>query len=246
MTTTDTDPILRRDGRGARVLIIEDERAQRQVLDAALRAQGFDVHLAATGSQGLELAGTVAPDVIVLDLGLPDADGVRLCPHLHTAARCPIVVVTSDDDEARLVAALDGGADDYITKPFRMSVLLARLRVALRHRTETAVLVEHQVLEAGDVTLDLGTHTLTAAGEPVPMHARQFELLTILVRNQGRVVTYASLARATGLAADDDSQRNAWRIAISKIRKQLGTGPRRPQIETHLNVGYRLVVPDEG
>ncbi|MFN8021929.1 MAG: response regulator transcription factor [Acidimicrobiales bacterium] len=242
MTDASTDDRLR----GATVLVVEDERAQRDVLDAALGAAGCHVHLAATGTQGLELAAAIRPDAILLDLGLPDADGVHLCRHLEVVARCPIVVVTSDADDARLVRALDSGADDYITKPFSMDVLLARLRVALRHRTRTAAIVETEVLRAGDVVLDLSSHELIVDGVPTPMHARQFELLSILVRNQGRVVTYAALGRATGVTSPGEADRNAWRISVSKIRKQLGTGPRRPLIETHLNVGYRLVTTVEG
>jgi two-component system, OmpR family, KDP operon response regulator KdpE len=238
-----TDPA---PGDAATIVVIEDEHAQQIVLQTALSARGHVVHVAGTGAEGLDLAAAVQPDVIVLDLGLPDVDGVHLCRHLRNVAGCPIVVVTSDVDEARVVEALDNGADDYITKPFAMAVLLARLRVALRHRNATAGLVDHDLLTAGDLALDLGAHQLTVAGEPIDMHARQFSLLAILVRNQGRVVTYSAIGRATGVNTPDAADRNSWRVSISKIRKQIGTGPSRPVIETELNVGYRLVVPGTG
>ena len=153
-------------------------------------------------------------------------------------------MVTADADERRVVEALDSGADDYVTKPFSMPVLLARARVALRHRAVAAAVVDEQVLHAGDVTLDLNAYQLRIDGEPVEIGTRQFELLAILVRNQDKVLTYAALDRALASGRTGGFvERNPWRVSISKIRKVLGTGPRRPVIRTELRVGYRLVVP---
>jgi len=155
-----------------------------------------------------------------------------------------VIVVTADDDERRIVAALDLGAADYITKPFSTPVLLARVRVALRHWSERAAVVDDEVISAGDVRLDLAGHQVMVGDELVDLHPRQFALLAILVRNQGRVLTYEALGRALDTTASTIAeQRNAWRVSISKLRKQLGAGPERPRIETELNVGYRLVVP---
>jgi len=125
-----------------------------------------------------------------------------------------------------------------------MSVLLARSRVALRHRASAAAVVDEQVLAAGDIQLDLSGYQLMVAGEVVELGTRQFELLAILVRNRDKVVTYAALDRALGTNRAID-ERNPWRVSISKIRKQLGVGPQRPIVHTELRVGYRLVVPDE-
>ena len=227
------------------VLVIEDHRAQQAVLAAAFEARGHQVNVAGNGATALELVDTVDPDLVILDLGLPDVDGIVLCRHLRARVACPIIVVTADSDERRVVAALDGGADDYVTKPFSMPVLLARARVALRHRASTAAVVEEPMLEAGDVRLDMNGYQVMVAGELVDMHPRQFMLLALLVRNRGKVLTYAALDRALGSSKANFDERNPWRVAISKIRKQLGTGPNRPVIHTEHRVGYRLTVPDD-
>ena len=227
------------------VVLIEDHRAQQAVLAAAFEARGHQVHVASTGAAGLGLVDSVDPDLIVLDLGLPDVDGILLCKHLRARAACPIIVVTADNDERRVVAALDSGADDYVTKPFSMPVLLARARVALRHRATAAAVVDEPILEAGDVRLDMNSYQLMVADEVVDMNPRQFMLLALLVRNQGKVLTYAALDRALGASNASTDERNPWRVAISKIRKELGTGPHRPTIHTEHRVGYRLTVPDD-
>jgi two-component system KDP operon response regulator KdpE len=225
------------------VMVVEDHRAQQDLLSAAYEARGHQVEVAGTGAKALELVDTSEPDLIVLDLGLPDVDGVVLCRHLRARTSCPIIVVTADSDELRVVEALDAGADDYVTKPFSMPVLLARSRVALRHRAVAAAVVDEQVLRAGDITLDLNAYQLQIDGDPVAIGTRQFELLAILVRNRDKVLTYAALDRALGAGRPGVVERNPWRVSVSKIRKVLGTGPRRPVISTELRVGYRLVVP---
>jgi two-component system, OmpR family, KDP operon response regulator KdpE len=227
------------------VLVIEDHRAQQAVLAAAFEARGHRVFIAATGAAGLDVMDSEEPDLVILDLGLPDVDGIVLCKHLRARASCPIIVVTADSDEQRVVAALDGGADDYVTKPFSMAVLLARARVALRHRAVAAAIVEEPILEAGDVRLDMNGYQVMVGDEIVDMHLRQFMLLALLIRNQGKVITYAVLDRALGSSTASFDERNAWRVAVSKIRTQLGTGPRRPTIHTEHRVGYRLTVPDD-
>jgi two-component system KDP operon response regulator KdpE len=226
------------------VVVVEDHKAQQEVLSTAFQARGYQVHVAGTGAEALSIVDTTDPDLFVLDLGLPDIDGLVLCKHLRARTPCPIIVVTADADERRVVEALDAGADDYVTKPFSMSVLLARSRVALRHRASAAAVVDEQVLAAGDIQLDLSGYQLMVAGELVELGTRQFELLAILVRNRDKVVTYAALDRALGTNRAID-ERNPWRVSISKIRKQLGVGPQRPIVHTELRVGYRLVVPDE-
>ena len=161
---------------------------------------------------------------------------------------CPVIVVTADSDERRVVEALDLGADDYVAKPFNPNVLLARARVALRHHVEISTSVGESLLHAGDVQLDLSGYQVKIGEDVIDMHPRQFALLAILVRHQGRVLTYATLDHALGTSEGASNarhdERNPWRVAISRIRKQLGTGPRRPTIHTEHRVGYRLTVPD--
>jgi two-component system KDP operon response regulator KdpE len=227
----------------ATILIVEDDPAQQIVLRVALEARGMAVHLAGSARAADELLQALRPDLILLDLGLPDADGFELCRHLRRLVTCPILVVTAQTAEDRVVQALDLGADDYVTKPFSMPVLLARLRVALRRQSDLAALPQNEVLHAGDLTLDIGAHQLRIGSEVVEMPARQFAVLAILVRNEGRVVTYTALGRALGGFDLPPDVRNPWRVTISKLRRQLGDGPSRPVIETELNVGYRLVVP---
>lgn len=230
------------------MLIVEDDRAQRHVLSAALEARGYRVHVAATGAEAVQVASAVETDLIVLDLGLPDVDGLTLVRHLRVLGECPVLVVTADADDERIVAALDLGAEDYVTKPFSLPVLLARMRVALRHRAASAAAAcDDTVLHAGDVDIDLRAYQLRIAGRDVDANPRQLALLAVLVRNQGRVLSYAALARLWGAAGEihfDDGNPNTWRVAVSKLRKTLGHGPARPQIETVINIGYRLVVPD--
>ena len=231
-----------RDERGT-VVVIEDHRAQQEVLRAAFEARSQRVFVAGTGAAGLELVDTVNPTLVIIDLGLPDIDGLVLCRHVRARVTCPIIVVTAETDEARVVEALDTGADDYVTKPFSVAVLLARCRVARRHAALAAAVVDEQVLRAGDIQIDMNAYQLRVDGQVVDVGTRQLELLAVLVRNRNKVLTYAALDRALGSTAE--GERNPWRVSISKLRKELGTGPRRPVITTERRVGYRLIVPDD-
>jgi two-component system KDP operon response regulator KdpE len=228
----------------ARILVIEDERPQQIALEAALTSRGYDVDIASTAARALRLASVTEPDLVLLDLGLPDADGIDLCRHLRSMLRCPIIVVSADSVEHRIVAALDLGADDYVVKPYLPSVLMARIRVALRHAAATAPLVQDTVLRCGDVIVDVSAHQVQVAGEIIDLQARAFALLTVLIRNEGKVLTYRMLSRALD-GVEGEGELNALRVLVSKLRKQLGTGPRRPVIVTELNVGYRLSLPVE-
>ena len=225
------------------VLVVEDEAPQRTAMATALEARGYAVIQAATGEEALAVLAGIDPGVVILDLGLPDMDGLEVCRHLRTWQRCPVIVVSADGLEERMVAALDLGADDYVVKPFGVEVLMARVRVALRHRAATSAVVEEQRLVCGDVLVDVAAHQVVVGGRALELQAQQFSLLALLVRNEGLVVTYANLVRA--LWADQHPERHldALRIAVSKLRKDLGTGPERPVIETAARVGYRLVAP---
>jgi len=225
------------------IVVVEDQRAQQLVFGTALEARGHQVEFASNGNEAMRLVSVVEPELVVLDLGLPDIDGLELCRHLRLLVRCPIIVVTADAGEHRIVSALDMGADDYVVKPFSMTVLLARIRVALRRHAASAALVDEQAFEVGDVRVDIAAHQVMIAGELVEMQAKQFALLALLMRNAGKVLTYTALAQALGHLDAEPANRNSWRLLISKIRKQLGTGPDRPVIESELNVGYRLRHP---
>ena len=226
------------------IVVIEDDRAQQMALTAALEGRGYRVTLASTAGQAVKLIRLAEPDIVLLDLDVPDADGLDLCRHVRVLVRCPIIIVSSDVLEDRAVEALDIGADDYVVKPFSMKTLMARVRVALRHHAATSAILVEELLTAGDVVVDVPGHRVVVAGDVVELQARQFALLTILMRNVGKVVTYAGLSRALGSSGSSATDQNGLRVLVSKLRKQLGSGELRPIITTELHVGYRLSVPE--
>lgn len=227
------------------LMVVGDLDDQTTLLTAAFEARSHRVIVASTGSEALHVLDTSTPDLIILDLGLPDIDGLDLFRHVRARCSAPVIVVTAESEEARIVEALDLGADDYITKPYSMSVLMARVRVGLRYSVAPAAMIEERLIEVGDLRIDVDGHQAMVGDEVIEMHPRQFKLLVILARNQGKVLTYSALDRAIGDGGEWSSERNPYRVSMSKIRKQLGSGPRRPTIKTEYNVGYRLVVPDE-
>ena len=223
--------------------MIEDDVAQQVLLRAALESRGLDVIVAGAGFEALRVLSVQEPDVVLVDLGLPDFDGVELCRRIRQTHRCPIIVVTADGDEGRMVAALDVGADDYVTKPYGPDMLTARVRVALRHAAALAAVIEETVFRIGDLLVDVEAHVALADGRAIELSPRQFRLLTALARNAGRVLTHKQLAMVS--ASDEDATNaDGLRGAMSHLRKRLGTGPSRPRIVTEPHVGYRLVGPD--
>jgi two-component system KDP operon response regulator KdpE len=227
----------------ALVHIVEDDRPQLAALRSALVARGYRVESSETAREALANVEQLHPDIVLLDLGLPDMAGMDAVRHLLLRVRCPLIVVTADEFEDHMVEALDMGAADYVLKPFSIDVLLARLRRVLRHASAVAAVVDKDVIELGDVRIDLGAHQVFVAGRPADLPARQFELLTIIARNEGLLLTYAALARALFGYTTADTNPNALRMAVTRIRKQIGTGPNRPVIETAARVGYRLIAP---
>ena len=225
------------------VLVVEDDPALQRVLHTSLERRGLRVTSVGSGLDALRVVALHDPQLVILDLGLPDFDGIELCRRLRATHRCPIIVVTADGDEARMVAALDHGADDYVTKPFVMDVLLARVRVALRHAAAVAAAVEEDTLVVGDLVVDVPAHLATAGGIPLELSPRQFRLLAALVRNVGRILTHQQLAQVA--AGDVDlGGSDGLRGAMSHLRKRLGAGPERPYIVTEPHVGYRLLAAD--
>jgi two-component system KDP operon response regulator KdpE len=226
----------------ALILVVEDEPVVAEVLSTALRARGHGVEVATTGRQALEQASLFEPDVVLLDLALPDLDGIEVCRQLRRWFNNPILVVTADGDEDRKVAALDDGADDYITKPFSMRELLARLRVALRHRHDKGSASDPAVVRVGDLEIDTGGHVAAAGGVPLPLARKEFALLALLARNPGRVLTQTFLlSRVWGTT--DLAKTERLRVHVTQVRRKLGEGPHRPRIVTEPGVGYRLVEP---
>ncbi|WP_116996792.1 response regulator transcription factor [Desertimonas flava] len=231
------------DDRARLVVCIEDEPHHLRTLAGALCGDGYRVEAAVSASDARDLLEHTTPDLVVLDLGLPDMDGVELCRRLVVWPAAPVIVVSADHDDRTIVAALDAGASDYITKPFASSVLLARVRVALR---PTAITPggRDDVVSVGDLTLDPAAHRVVADGREVELRPSEFDLLERLMRHCGALVTHGSLV---GRSRGDDpsaTELNSLRIAVSRLRRQLGVGPRRPTIVTEAGYGYRLVPPE--
>jgi len=224
------------------VLVIDDEPTLAHVLQTSLVARGYEVHVAATGKRGLELASLIEPDLVILDLGLPDIDGIEVCRQLRRWSTSPIVVLTVDSAEQQKIQALDDGADDYVTKPFSMPELHARIRVALRHRRMLDDLEPEEVIVVGDVAIDTTGHRVTIAGELTRFTAKEFALLSLLARNAGRVLTHGTLL-ARVWPNDKTNRVESLRVHVNQLGRKLGAGPHRPTIETEPGVGYRLVIP---
>jgi DNA-binding response OmpR family regulator len=225
------------------ILVVEDDEAQRAALVTALTARGHRVEAVATGAAALEVVKLIEPDVALLDLGLPDIDGLELCRHLLVQLNCPVIVVTADGMEESVVTALEMGADDYVLKPYRTNELLARVGVALRHLVAVAPLRADEHLVCGDVVIDVAGHRVRVADAEVDLVPRQFELLSALVRNEGKLMTNEMLARIIWGLDPPVDPRLALRSAVSKLRGSLGSGDSRPTIQTEQRIGYRLVGP---
>jgi two-component system KDP operon response regulator KdpE len=180
------------------------------------------------------------PSVIILDLGLPDADGIDVCRRIREWSSAPIIVVTADGAEDRKILALDQGADDYVTKPFSMPELLARLRVAVRHSRVLATDVHDGLFEVGDLRVDAAEHTVTQAGERIDLTPKEFAFLALLARWPGRVLTHRAILQEVW-GPEYGSETQYLRVYASQLRKKLDDDPARPRLVTEPGVGYRLV-----
>ena len=229
---------------GPTVLVVDDEPAIVRALSAALDARGYQSFTATTGGEGLSIAATQKLDVIILDLNLPDLDGVEVCRRIREWSRIPIIVLTVEGAEDRKVAALDEGADDYLTKPFSMPELLARVRVALRHREGPAT-IEDAVLEVGDLRVDLARHQVRVDARDVELTPKEFDFLALLARYPGRVLTHRTILQEVwGRQYGTETQ--YLRVYASQLRKKLQDDPAAPRLITEPGVGYRLVDPRPG
>ena len=223
-----------------RILVIEDEAPIRRFLRIAVESAGFVVLEADRGRLGVEKAATEVPDLVVLDLGLPDMDGKQAIIAIREWSQVPILVLSVRDAETEKIAALDAGADDYVTKPFATGELLARMRALLRSRQ--APENERSTIVVGDLTIDLAAHLVRRAGQEVKLTRKEFDVLALLARHAGRLVTHRQLLAAVwGPAHADDS--HYLRIAIGHIREKLADDAANPQyVLTEPGVGYRLLV----
>ncbi len=224
---------------GRTVLVIEDEHAMRRLLRASLEAHGFVVVDAATMAEGRRAATSAAPDLVILDLGLPDGDGLDLVRALREWTRVPIIVVSARDREADKIKALDAGADDYVTKPFGTGELLARMRVALRHAAVTSATAE-VVLEVGPLRLDHDRHEVTVDGAAVKLTPIEFRLLAYLMQHAGKVLTHRQLLREIwGAGAVEHT--HYLRVHVAALRRKVERDAGRPHwLLTEPGVGYRL------
>jgi two-component system, OmpR family, KDP operon response regulator KdpE len=227
----------------SRVLVVDDETQIRRTVGINLRAHGFDVDLAETGEEALDLAARRRPDVVVVDLGLPGIGGIDVIEGIRGWSRIPIIVLSVRDTEADKVAALDAGADDYVTKPFGMDELLARLRAALRRATTADE--DPPVVETRDFRIDLAAKRVTRRGEEVRLTPTEWQLVEVLVRNRGKLVPQHQLLREVW-GSDYQRETGNLREYVARLRRKLEPEPSRPRyLATEAGVGYRFELVDE-
>ncbi len=222
------------------ILLIEDEPQIRRFVRTALQAEGFQVFEAELGQRGLIDAATRAPDLMIVDLGLPDMDGLQVIQDLRTWSAMPIIVLSARSDEQDKIEALDAGADDYLTKPFSVGELLARVRAHLRRR-ETGNTAS-SVFSFGNVVVDLAKRTVERNGDAVHLTSTEYRLLTVLIRHAGRILTHGQLLR--DVWGPNHSEHSHYvRIYMANLRQKLEKDPTQPEhLLTEIGMGYRLMV----
>ena len=225
-----------------KILIADDEPKIRMFLRANLNARGYDVHLAKDGVEAVEMAGLVLPDLIVLDVKMPRMDGIEACRRIREWADMPIIILSVRDDEKDKVSALDGGADDYVTKPFSIEELLARIRVALRRVAGTVT--EAPVFTAGDLEVDLSGRQARLRGQEIKLTRTEYSLLAYLVANVGKVLTHREILHSVwGTEYGDEIE--YVRTFINQLRRKIEDDPSNPRyILTEQRTGYRFVKPE--
>lgn len=228
--------------RKIRILVVDDEPKIRMFIRANLEARGYEVYLAQDGIEAVEMAGRVLPDVIVLDVNMPRMDGIEACHQIRQWADIPVIILSVRGDEKDKVRALDEGADDYVTKPFGIEELLARIRVALRRSAGATIVAP--VFTAGDLEVDLSKRVVKRRGQIVRLTRTEYELLAYLVSNCGKVLTHRELLRNVwGPEYGEESE--YLRVFIGQLRRKIEDDPSNPHfIVTEPRIGYRFVKPD--
>jgi two-component system KDP operon response regulator KdpE len=223
------------------LLVVDDEPQFLRALATNLRGAGYRVDTATTAAEAISAAAATRPDAVILDLVLPDGTGTAVCHDLRTRTSVPILLVSAVGDEAEKIAALDAGADDYVTKPFALGELLARLRAVMRRATPA----DEPVLRVGPLEIDRDKRAARRDGELLKLTPHEFDLLRVLAENEGKLLTHAAILRAVwGPAYQVES--NYLHVYVSQLRRKVEVDPRRPQlIRTEPGAGYRLVAPEE-
>jgi two-component system KDP operon response regulator KdpE len=224
---------------GTRILVVDDEPQILRALRTSLRAAGYEVDTADTGEMALAAAAMRPPDAVILDLILPDTTGTEVCRSLRTWSSAPVIVLSAVGDEREKIAALDAGADDYVTKPVGIDELLARLRASLRRVTPTG----EPVVTIGGLVVNLEMHTVSVDGEEVHLTPHQFDILRVLAKNQGKLLTHRAILREVW-GPGYGSESNLLHVHMSQLRRRIEPDPARPRyLVTEPGAGYRLVDP---
>jgi len=230
--------VMAMENKSARIMIIDDEPQMRRLLQVALTAHGYEIREAETGREGIDQTAVFHPDLIVLDLSLPDLDGIEVIKKLREWTQTPVIILSVREQEGDKIAALDAGADDYVTKPFNMGELLARIRTALRHAAGTG---DEPVLTFGGLVIDLTRRYVAMDGREVKLTPTEYELLRVLTVNAGKVLTHRQLMRMVW-GPSYEQETNYLRVYIRQLRQKIEPDPARPRnIITESGVGYRLI-----
>ena len=225
------------------ILVVEDDSSVRSLITTTLKAHGYKFLTAANGEMAVMMASSHNPDIMLLDLGLPDMDGTEIIKQIRTWASIPIIVISARSQEQEKVNALDLGADDYLTKPIGTSELMARIRTALRHsnKLNTDALLYKRPYQAKDLVIDFDKHLVTLAGKEIHLTQIEFKIIALLAKNSGKVMTYDTIIENIwGPYADDDN--SILRVNMAHIRRKLESNPAEPKyIFTEIGIGYRMV-----
>ena len=225
--------------RAARILLVDDEVSIQRAVAPLLRSRGYDVDVAGTGADALMIVADHPPDLVILDLGLPDLEGTEVCRRIRNESKVPIVVLSARGGEQDKVAALDLGADDYVTKPFSPEELLARIRVALR-RVFSAEEPQAGRIQVGDLTIDFDRHRVVRGDDEIRLTPKEFDLLSLLARNADRVLTHRAILKAVWGANAVDQPEHLW-VLVAQLRKKIEPDPSKPRfLLSEPWVGYRL------
>jgi two-component system, OmpR family, KDP operon response regulator KdpE len=225
----------------AKILVIEDEPPIRNFLRLSLVSHGYHVSEVSTAAAGIGQALAEPPDAVILDLGLPDQDGLDVIARFREWSRVPIIVVSARGREADKVAALDAGADDYLTKPFGVGELLARLRVALRHSASIAASTIDSVFRVGELSVDLGRREVELGDQAIHLTPTEYRLLVVLVNHAGKVVTHRQLLKEVW-GPDSVYENQYLRVYMGQLRRKIEQDPTRPRyLKTEAGIGYRLM-----